>query len=133
MHAPALFSLSQPCPKTRPRDLKVDPKLKQKKELQIHTDSLSCFWSPKKLNWFPKLPQRHQKQIQNGSKVRSRTDSAKRFSQDLHKGPCWSVLGCASVFSLLDFDFFCNLFCSLLELSCRAKFRNALNKTSSGE
>ena len=58
VQAPALFSLSQPCPKRCPKSsqkrsqgtLKSTRNLNKtvfNKELQIDTDSLSCFWSQK--------------------------------------------------------------------------------------
>ena len=117
VQAPALFSLSHPCPK---RCSKGSQKLPQgtlkstknsnktvfNKKRQIDTDSLSCFWSPKKRTWSTRHPKRHQKQFHKGSKVRSRTDSTKRFSQDLPKGPFGSVVGCMSVFVLLHFELF---------------------------
>ena len=124
VRAPALFSLStharknaQKVEKAAPRDPKVDKKLKQNcvnKKLQIDTDSLSCFWSPKKPKWFPGHPQRDKKQFQTGPKVWSRTDSTKRFPVDLPKGPFvmfWGARRCLfakfwirSVISSVDFS-----------------------------
>ena len=116
VHASALFSLSHPCPKRCPKgcqkrsqgtlkSTKNSNKTVFNKKLQIDTDSLSCFWSPKKLKWSPRHPKRHQKQFHQGSKVRSRTDSTQKFSQDLPKGPFGNVLGCVSVLVLIHFEF----------------------------
>ena len=116
VQAPALFSLSQPCPKRCPKSsqkrsqgtlksTRNSNKTVFNKEPQIDTDSLWCFWSPKKPEWSPRLPKKAPKQAKKGSKVRSRTDSTKRFPQDLPKDPFWSVFGCVSVLFLLDFEF----------------------------
>ena len=89
VQAPALFSLSHPCPKRCPKgsqkrsqgtlkSTKNSNKTVFNKKPQIDTDSLSCFWSPQKRTWSPRHPKRHQKQFQKGPKVRSRTDSSKR-------------------------------------------------------
>ena len=112
--APALFSLSHPCPKRCPKgsqkrsqgtlkSTKNSNKTVFNKKPQTDTDSLLCLWSPKKPKCSPRHPKRHQEQFHKGSKVRSRTDSKKRFSQDLPKGPFGNVLECASVLVLLHF------------------------------
>ena len=119
VRAPALFSLSHPCPKIFPKgsqkcsqgtlfSTKNSNKTLFNKKTQIDTDSLSYFWFPKKLKWFPRHPQRHQKQFQKGPKVRSRIGSTKQIPQDLPKGPFWNVVGGMSVFfsviSSVDFS-----------------------------
>ena len=106
--APMPEKMRKRLPKAPPRDPKVDQKLKQNRvqqKPQIDTDSLSCFWFPKKPKWSPRQPKSHQKHVQKRPEVRSRTDSTKRFPQDLPKGPFWHVLGCASVFFLPNFEF----------------------------
>ena len=108
VRAPALFSLSHPCPKRWPKGFQKYPQGTLKstknsnktvfnKKPQIDTDSLSCFWSPKKLKWSPRHPKRHQIQFQKGPKVRLRTDSSKR--------PSFSWNGCQDVLpKRLKFD-----------------------------
>ena len=136
MQAPALFSLSQPCPKRCPKSSRKcsqgaskstrnSKKTVLNKEPQIDTDSLSCFLVPKEAEMVSKPPKRHQKHIQKASKVRSRTDSTNRFPQHLPKGPCWSVLGCVSVFFCYILCFSHNFSCSLRELSWRTKFETS--------
>ena len=64
------------------------------------------FLVPKEAAMIPKAPRKAPKQAKKESKVWSRTDSTKRFPQELPKDPWWSVLGCVSVLFLLDFECF---------------------------
>ena len=143
--APALFSLLQPCPKRCPKSSQKrsqgTPKSTRdlnktvfNKEPQIDTDSLCCFWSPKKPKWSPRLPQGHQNRSKSdpksGREPTPRKKSPRTFPK-AHVGVFWGACRC---FVCYISSFVCTFFfCSFLELLCRTKFRNALNKTSSGE
>ena len=108
VQAPALFSLSQPCPKRCPKSsqkrsqgtlksTRNSNKTVFNKEPQIDTDSLWCFWSPKKPKWSPRLPKRHQnkpkRDPKSGREPTPRKDSPRTFPKT-HVGVFWGACRC---------------------------------------
>ena len=108
VQAPALFSLSQPCPKRcpkssqkrsqgTPKSTRNSNKTVFNKEPQIDTDSLWCFWFPKKPKWSPRLPKRHQnkpkRDPKSGREPTPRKDSPRTFPKT-HVGVFWGARRC---------------------------------------
>ena len=144
VQAPALFSLSQPCPKRCPKSsqkrsqgtlksTRNSNKTVFNKSLKLIPIPYHVFGSQRSQNGPQGTPKGTKNMCKRdpkcGREPTRRKDSPRTFPK-AHVGVFWGACRC---FFCKISSFFHNFFCPLLELSCRAKFRNALNKTSSGE
>ena len=105
VRAPALFSLSHPCPKRCPKGSQKRPqgtlkstknsnKTMFNKKLQIDTDSWSCFWFPKWPKWSPRHPKKAPKTIPIGTQ----SVVENRLGEKLPPGPSQKpILECFGV------------------------------------